>query len=78
MKVAAAVRKGELAALKATADALSAIIDDGGNSATSRTMAARELRETLARIRELAPPAARADRVDRLAASAAAKLRVAK
>lgn len=50
-------------ALAATALALAAEID-GANSATSKSMCARELRETMALLREQAPPAVVADRID--------------
>ena len=42
-------------ALAATALALAAEIDDAGNSATSKSMCARALNETLERLRALAP-----------------------
>ncbi len=40
---------------------------DVKNSATSKSMCARALREAMDRLRELAPPAERADRLDELA-----------
>jgi hypothetical protein len=53
--------------LAATAIALAFQIEHPGNSATSKSMVARELRETMDRLRELAPPvAARRDSIDEL------------
>ena len=43
-------------------------LDDDGFSLTSRAMAVKELRETMAALRELAPPAQEADGLDDLAA----------
>lgn len=63
-------RSPELAesGLAATALALAAAVDDTHNSATSRSMCARELREHLDRLRELAPPLEEVDRIDELRA----------
>jgi broad specificity phosphatase PhoE len=52
----------------ATALALAAEIDSAGNSATSKSMCAKVLLETLAKLRELSPPAVAADKLDDLAA----------
>jgi hypothetical protein len=54
--------------LAATALALATRIDDPANSATSISMCSRALRETLDRLRELAPEAAEQDRLDDLGA----------
>lgn len=51
-------------ALAATALALAAELDDAENSATSKSMCARALNETMASLRELAPPKPTADRID--------------
>ena len=51
-------------ALAATALALAAELDDADNSATSKSMCARALNETMAVLRELAPPKAERDRID--------------
>jgi hypothetical protein len=56
----------DLSALAATALALAAVIDSPG-SPTSKAMVAKELRETLAALRALAPPKKEADRGDELA-----------
>lgn len=53
-------------ALAATALALAAEIDDPGNSATSKSMCARALTETLDRLVELAPVEAAGDQLDDL------------
>jgi hypothetical protein len=53
-------------ALAASALALACEIDAEGNSATSKSMCARELRDTLDRLRELAPKTKTKDRVDDL------------
>jgi hypothetical protein len=52
--------------LAATALALAFELDHPGNSATSKSMCARALNETMAKIRELAPPADEQDGVDEL------------
>ena len=54
-------------ALAASALALAAEMDKSSNSATSKSMCARALLETLNRLRELAPVVEEADRVDELA-----------
>lgn len=54
------------AALVASAFALARELDSVENSATSKAACARSLRETLDRLRELAPAAADADRLDEL------------
>jgi hypothetical protein len=56
-------------ALAAAAVALAEILDDGHNSATSRSMVAKELRETLSCLRALAPPKREQDTVDEIAAA---------
>lgn len=53
-------------ALAATALVLAGELDDAENSATSKSMCARALREAMDRLRELAPAAAELDRVDEL------------
>lgn len=60
--------------LAAAALALARDIDTPGNSATSRSMCARELREHLDRLRELAPPKKERDRLDDLKDSRVARL----
>lgn len=60
--------------LAASALALARMIDNKENSATSRSMCARELRETLDRLRELAPPEEVEDGIDELNARARLKL----
>jgi hypothetical protein len=68
-------------ALAATALELARQLDYGGNSATSKSMCAKALTETLDKLRELAPPKkeedeverARKRRADRLARSAATR-----
>jgi hypothetical protein len=42
-------------------------MDNSGNSATSKSMCARELRDTLDRLRELAPQEVPSDRLDDIA-----------
>ena len=59
--------------LAASALVLAAELDDPGNSATSKSMCARALRETLDRLRQLSPQADAADRVDELAAKRSAR-----
>jgi hypothetical protein len=59
--------------LAALALALAREMDDD-NSATSKSMCAGQLRETLDRLRELAPGAEEADEFDELAAQRAARL----
>lgn len=53
-------------ALAATALALAFELDHPGNSATSKSMCARALNETMDKIRALAPPADEKDGVDEL------------
>lgn len=55
-------------AFAATALALAAELDDPGNSATSKSMCARALVETLDRLSELAPAKAEGDELDDLTA----------
>jgi hypothetical protein len=57
----------KLSALAASALALAAEMDDE-NSATSKSMCAKELRETMDRLRSLAPPREENDGVDDLTA----------
>jgi hypothetical protein len=52
--------------LAASALALAAEIDDSANSATSKSMCARALLDTMNRLRELAPEKPKKDRVDEL------------
>ena len=54
-------------ALAAAAIALAYQIDNPFNSATSKSMCARELRETMAKLRELAPVGEEPDGIDQLA-----------
>lgn len=65
---ALARRNPELAgsALAASAVALAYEIQNPYNSATSKSMCARELRETMAKLRELAPEAEQEDGIDEL------------
>lgn len=53
-------------ALAAAALVLAAELDDQENSATSKSMCARALREAMDRLRELAPAVSEIDRVDEL------------
>lgn len=55
-------------ALAATALALAREIDTPGNSATSKSMCARSLLDTLDELRELAPPPEMKDSLDELSA----------
>jgi hypothetical protein len=55
-------------ALAETALALARELDSGKNSATSKSMCARALLDTMAQLRELAPPREDQDDVDQLAA----------
>ena len=59
--------------MAASALALAASIDFVGNSATSRSMCVRELREVLGRLLELAPPVEEVDSVDELRARRAGR-----
>lgn len=63
-----ALRAPELAdsTLAATALKLAAEIDAPGNSATSKSMCAARLLETMDRLRELAPPEVAGDKLDDL------------
>ncbi len=54
-------------ALAASAVALAREIENPYNSATSKSMCAREMRDTLDRLRELVPPERQEDAIDRLA-----------
>lgn len=60
--------------LAASALAMARTVDDLANSATSRSMCNRELRECLAELRELMPESREADGVDHLAARRAKRL----
>jgi hypothetical protein len=51
-------------ALAASAMTLARELDKPGNSATSKSMCAKGLRETLDRLRELSPPKVERDRID--------------
>jgi hypothetical protein len=61
-------------ALAASCLVLAAQLDDPGNSATSKSMCARALREAMDRLRELAPPESVEDRLDDLGARRAKRL----
>jgi DNA-binding IclR family transcriptional regulator len=73
-----AIRKRDAAladsALAASAIALAYEIANPYNSATSKSMCAREMRDTLDRLRELAPEERKADDLDDLAARRAKRL----
>lgn len=60
--------------LAAAALELARQLDDVGNSATSKSMCARSLIETMDKLRELAPPEEESDALDDLAAKRAARL----
>lgn len=60
--------------LAATAIALAFQIESPGNSATSKSMCARELRDTMDRLRELMPESREADGVDDLTARREARI----
>lgn len=60
-------------ALALAAVALAREIDSGRNSATSKSMCSRELRETMLKLRELAPEPAKGDRIDELSRRRAAR-----
>lgn len=62
-----------VSALAESALALAAMVDDQGSSTTSRASAAKELRETLNRLRELAPAMEEGDAVDELASRRTAR-----
>ena len=59
--------------LAASALALDRELDDAGNSATSKSMCARALSETLDRLRELAPEPVEGDKLDELRARRASR-----
>jgi hypothetical protein len=61
-------------ALAATATALAKEIDKPKNSATSKSMCARALADTLRELRELAPPKREDDAIDRLSAGRVLRL----
>lgn len=61
-------------ALAAAALELARQIDAPKNSATSKSMCAKELRETMARLRELLPAETEGDRVDELGSRRAKRL----
>lgn len=60
-------------ALAAAAVALAREIEHPYNSATSKSMCAREMRDTLDRLRELAPPRRERDGIDAIADELAAR-----
>lgn len=60
--------------LAASALALAIELDDPANSATSKSMCARALLETLDRLRELVPPQQETDALDALAERRALRL----
>lgn len=62
-------------ALASAAVALAYELTNPFNSATSKSMCARELREAMARLRELAPPKAERDRIDEVARKREARRR---
>lgn len=68
-------RSPELAdsAMAASAIALAYQIENPFNSATSKSMCARELRETMSKLRELAPPEEEGDGIDELSARRATR-----
>ena len=79
MSVRAAVEK-ELeflgaggSALAETALVLAGELDSKGNSATSKSMCARALREVMDRVRELCPPVEKGDLVDELGSRRSAR-----
>lgn len=61
-------------ALAATATKLAYELEDPYNSATSKSMCAKALNETLERLRELAPAAKEADGIDELSSRRAERL----
>lgn len=61
-------------ALAAAALALARELDNPRNSATSKSMCARALTETLDRLRELAPEESKEDRLDELTARRAERI----
>lgn len=66
MKAVEAAVKGADPVLGATALALAAELDDPDNSATSKSMCARALNETMREIRDLCPPEREVTRVDEI------------
>jgi hypothetical protein len=66
--------KGADEVLAAQALELARLLDDSDNSATSKSMANKELRETMAEIRALRPPREAPDGVTDLAARRAERL----
>ena len=62
-------------ALAAAALVLAGELDDPGNSATSKSMCARALKETMDRLWELLPPVEEADRLDDLTSRRQTRLR---
>ena len=69
------LRAGPVAdsALAASALVLAAELDADKNSATSKSMCAKVLRETMDRLAELAPAPEEADQLDELSAARAAR-----
>lgn len=61
-------------ALAAVALELAGLLDDPGNSATSKSMCARVLRETMDRLRELVPADVAEDGLDELGSRRAKRL----
>ena len=53
-------------ALAESARAMARALDNGENSATSRSMCAKELRDTMTALRDLAPPVPERTRLDEL------------
>jgi hypothetical protein len=66
---------GDTGALGASALVLAALMDDPDNSATSKSMCAGRLLDTMDRLRELAPPERKADKLDELGSRRAARKR---
>lgn len=60
--------------LAATALALARDLDDPGNSATSHSMCAKALLETMGSLRALAPEVPKGDRLDELSSRRSARL----
>jgi len=60
--------------LAASALVLAAELDDRSNSATSKSMCAKALREAMDRLRELAPPTAQTTKIDDIRSRRAARL----
>lgn len=55
-------------AIAASALVMAEALDDTSNSATSKAMCAKALREAMDRLRELAPPDEKRDRLDEITA----------